>query len=107
MPQLNQFATLFIDRPTLTLESGIQPLKKDLYIDLNTTCDNGTFGTITYEWSLLSIKTDIVGVKLANPNSKQTTDVIDIQKQEKLKKKFFEEVSVNGKILKVPASNLQ
>jgi len=63
LPQPNQFAVSFIDRPTLALESGIQPLKKDLYIELNTTCDNGTFGQISYKWTVTNIKTDLAGVK--------------------------------------------
>lgn len=49
---------------------------------------------------------DITGLKLANPNTKQTIEMITTKKQEILKNKFLDEVKVTEKFLKVPASNL-
>jgi len=60
-PTLNQFEMTAIDAPTLTPESGVHPLQKDLYLELNTTCDEGKCSqqNIYYQWSLQEVRYDV------------------------------------------------
>lgn len=101
LPVAGQFVISTINRPTLTIESAVQPLSKALFIELITTLEDGSFGIISYEWSIVNIFNDVTAIKKVNPKSTVTEKMsTDLVKQ--VKTKLLDGVALNKKVLNIP-----